>query len=266
MLVKSPSQGTVTFDPIKDASTSEMALIEIISKYHEKMGQINQYHMQGMRDTSQELDLASKHFLEELRALFETEKKATVMKPYLKSLEYIASFMTIALGVGLCATGAAAVVGSVMVATGVFGCVHTTLELTDSYTRLANLTQDKYTQEIIKTYLPAMVSTCLALSATIAGTYCAAHAIHATRRTLELFWPLVIQSIQSSQVITKGVFDLQRNRAEAKKLDHEALGKCLEAILQEQQEIMMHNTQHQSKLNRETHNILKILTSLYKHI
>lgn len=266
MLVTASKPVQSSLDNLQESSVSEMALIEIISKYHEKIGQINHLHMDGMKETSHDLDLASKQFLEDLRALFEAEKKSSHMKPYLKSLEYIASFMTIALGVGLCATGAAAVVGSIMITTGVFGCVHTTLELTDSYQKLASLTTDKYTQEIIKTYLPAMVSTMLALSSTIAGTYCAAHALHATKRTLELFWPLVIQSIQSTQVITKGVFDLHKNKAEAKKLDHEALGKCLEAILREQQDVMMHNMQHQSKLTRETHTTLKILTSLYKHI
>lgn len=266
MLVSTPSHATTSSDPIKDSSVSEMALIEIISKYHDKIGQINSYHLEGMNQTSSDLDLASKQFLDDLRDLFEAEKRSSHMKPYLKSLEYIASFMTIALGVGLCTTGAAAVVGSVMIASGVFGCIHTTLELTDSYTRLAKLTSDKYTQEIIKTYLPAMIATCLALSSTIAGTYCAAHAIHATRKALELFWPLVLQSIQSTQIITKGVFDLHKSRAEVKKLDHEALGKCLETILHEQQELLMHNMQSQSKLTRETHNTLKILTSLYKHI
>lgn len=245
---------------------SELAIIEIISKFHDQISQINTLHAQGLQSTSNDLEKASQAFLEDLKKIFETEKQASKVSPIFKTLEYAASFMTIALGIGLCATGTAAVVGSIMIATGIFGCVHTTMELTDAYRHLASLTSDKYHQEIIKNYLPAIVATTLALSATITSTYAATVALPQALSTIRKFLPLMMQSLQTTQLITKGVFDFHKNKAETKKIEHEALAKCLETILEEQKQAMMSNVTIESKLNKEALQTLKVLTSLYQHI
>lgn len=253
-------------DHLHHKPSSEMALIQILSDFHEKIQTITQAQMQGLEGTSHDLELASKEFLESLQTLFEQDKKSTALKPFFKALEYITSFMTVALGAGLCATGVASIAGSVMITTGVFGCIHTTLELTDSYKKLSEFTSDKYSQEIIKKYLPAMVATSLALSTSVTATYSATVALSATINTVRMYLPLMIQSLEASQLITKGVFDLHRNKAEAKKIDHEALRACLEAILDEQQTAMMQTVTKDSKMNQEALRTLKTLTSLYNHI
>jgi hypothetical protein len=245
---------------------SELAIIEMISKFHDQISQINALHAQGLQSTSNELERASEAFLEDLKKIFETEKAASKVSPIFKTLEYAASFMTIALGIGLCATGTAAVVGSIMIATGIFGCVHTTMELTDAYRHLASLTSDKHHQEIIRTYLPAIIATTLALTATITSTYSATVALPQTLNTIRKFLPLMMQSLQTTQLITKGVFDLHRNKAESKKIEHEALAKCLETILEEQKQAMMDNVNVESKMNKNALQTLKVLTSLYHHI
>lgn len=260
-----PHMTTSTFK--QDAnSCSELAIIEMISKFHDKISQINALHAQGLQSTSNELEKVSQEFLEDLKRIFEAEKQASQISPIFKTLEYAASFMTIALGIGLCATGTAAIVGSIMIATGIFGCVHTTMELTNAYRHLASLTDNKYHQEIIQKYLPAIVATTLALSATITSTYSATVALPQALSTIRNFLPLMMQSLQTAQLVSKGVFDLHKNQAESKKIEHEALAKCLETILEEQKQAMMHNSIVESKLNKEALQTLKVLTSLYHHI
>lgn len=250
----------------KTKTCSELAIIEMISKFHDKISQINTLHAQGLQSTSDELEKASQAFLEDLKKIFEAEKTASQVSPIFKTLEYAASFMTIALGIGLCATGTAAVIGSIMIATGVFGCVHTTLELTDAYRHLATLTTDKAHQEMIKNYLPAIIATSLALSATITSTYSAAIALPETLNTIRKFLPIMMQSLQTTQLITKGVFDLHKNKAESKKIEHEALATCLELILEEHKQAMQSSVNTQSQINKEAIQTLKVLTSLYHHI
>ena len=245
---------------------SELAIIEIISKFHDKISDINSIHAQGLQSTSDELERASKEFLEDLRKIFETEKQATKISPIFKTLEYAASFMTIALGIGLCATGTAAIIGSIMITTGLFGCIHSTMELTDSYKHIASLTSNKQHQEIIQKYLPAMVATTLALSATITSTYSAAVALPSTLDALRKFLPIIMQGLQTSQLVTRGVFDFHKTKAESKKIEHEALAKCLENILEEQKNAMLNNVTLESKMNKDALQTLKVLTSLYHHI
>jgi hypothetical protein len=249
-----------------NSKSSEMALVEILSAYHDKIHEITQTQAQGLKQASESLDKASKDFLADLRELFETECRSGAITPFFKALEYVASFMTISLGVGLCASGVASIVGSIMITTGVAGCIHTTLELSNAYKHLSMLTDDPSTKEVIKSYLPAMVATSLALSATVTGTYSAQVALDSTLQTIRLFLPFIMQSLQSTQMITKGIFDLHKNQSEAKKIDHEALVKGLETILDEQQSSMMNNLSSSNRLNKEAISTLKLLSSLYKHV
>lgn len=255
-----------TFFQQDSAPSSELAIIEIIARFHDKISQINAMHAQGLQSTSDELEKASAAFLEDLKKIFEAEKTASQVSPIFKALEYAASFMSIALGIGLCATGTAAVVGSIMIATGLFGCIHTTMELTRTYDYLASLTSDRHQQDIIKTYLPAIIATTLALTATVTSTYCATAALPTALDTIRKFLPLMMQSLQTTQAITKGVFDFHKNKAESKQIEHEALVACLETILEEQKQAMVGNTKVDSKMNQSALQTLKVLTSLYTHI
>ena len=108
-LHKTPEMTSTQFEDVK--KSSELALIEILSEFHDKINLITQTQASGLKGTSDQLDIASKQFLEDLKNLFEAEKQSSASRPFLKSLEYIASFMTIALGVGLCATGVASIEG-----------------------------------------------------------------------------------------------------------------------------------------------------------
>lgn len=250
----------------KDKSSSEIALIDAMTNFHNKISQINALHAQGLQSTSNELEQASAAFLEDLKRIFETEKNASSISPIFKALEYVASFMSIALGIGLSATGTAAIVGSIMITTGVFGCIHTTMELTNTYSYLASLTPDPYHQDIIKIYLPAIVATALALTATVTSTYAASAALPRNLHIIRKFLPLMIQSIETTKAITKGVFDFHKTNAESKKIEHEALVKCLETIVEEQKQAMLANTEADSKMNQSALQTLKLLTSLYTHI
>ncbi len=241
---------------------SAMALIELIDEFHAKMSVLSSHQMKGLEQTSFYLDKTSKEFLEDLKNLFETQKKAQFSSQIIKSFEYAASFITIAIGAGLCSTGVAAIVGSIMITTGVFGCIHTTMELSNGYAEIAKLTQNKAQQEIIKQYLPAMVATSLAISASISGSYSAQIALNSTLETLKLFLPLLMTSIQATQGVSKGIFDMHKNQREAKKIDQQSLSRVLESILMDQQEALFQNLSSENKLTKDAQAILKTLTSL----
>jgi hypothetical protein len=241
---------------------SSMALIALIDEFQAKMSVLSSHQMKGLEQTSFYLDKSSKEFLEDLKNLFETQKNAQFSTQIIKSFEYAASFITIAIGAGLCSTGIAAIVGSIMITTGVFGCIHTTMELSNGYAEIAKLTQDKAQQEIIRQYLPAMVATSLAISASISGSYSAQIALNSTLETLKLFLPLLMTSIQATQGVSKRIFDMHKNQREAKKIDQESLSRVLETIILEQQETLFQNLSSENKLTKDAQVILKTLTSL----
>lgn len=243
---------------------TSLALIEILSDFHNKVSLINQFQGQHLKDTSENLDQACTKFLEDLKELFEARKAASAADPIFKSLQYISSFINIAIGTGLCATGVASIVGSVIIATGVFGCIHTTLEVTETYKHIAHLTDDRASQEIIKSYIPALISTSLLLSSALTGTYSSRISTDTATYLLQVMMPMILTSIETSKVVAQGIFDLPKYQAESKKISHEQLKQQLETILEEQQEKLSEAIKSRSSLTRETLAIIKTLSSLFK--
>lgn len=258
-----PCDAPFTRPTTQETNCSELTLIEMVKNYHDTLDKVGGVQTNALQSASHEYHQISHQFLEDLKKLFEAEQKAALMTPWFKSFQYISSLMTMALGAGLCSTGVAAIAGSILITTGLAGCIHTTLEISDGYKRLSELTSDPMQQEVIKTYLPAMITVSLALGATFTGTYVGGVIQEPIQRTLSLFLPLILNSLQTAQSITKGVFDLHKNQAEAKKIEHEALAHFLENLLEEHQSSLKQTLSAKKSKQEESLELLKKLSTLY---
>jgi len=238
----------------KEETCFEITLIELVSEFINQMKRMTPLQAALMKQTSSAIEDSCQRLLDHTKALLEEQKLSSFTGPLKTTIEVLGSILSIASGTLLCVTGVALAAGSVLLATGVLGLIHTTLQSTGSYEKIANLFQNKAQQEIILNYLPMMISMVLVISSTLSGTYAAMAAKDVISLVIQFFLPLILKSLEMTQVSAKAYFDFRKADIEVKKVDEEALKQLLTEALNDTYEALRANFEAQKtqvKLNEQ---------------
>jgi len=247
--------------PISEVEVPFTDFIHIMARFLNTSQTTTSHRAEISQELVDAIEILRKQLAKETHESYQAQKNSSFAKTLKLSAEFLSSVISVTTGLALCSTGVAMGIGAILLGSGSLGCIHATLELTQGYEKIASCLPHKAQQEVVKNYLPLMVSTALVITTMSAGSYGRQVAEQVVSEVITFFMPAILNTLEATQIGSKAYFDFIKNQHEIKKVDIQALTDVLNTALRETLD-----TLHQTQELQYTHvKLTQAMIETYLH-